>query len=56
MNKDELESRHDGTTHISARIRVELLAEIDCRRKLWDLQSRGEVLEAMLGWMVEGAN
>ena len=28
-------------------------AEIERRRKLWDLRSRGEVLEALLGWMTE---
>ena len=52
MSRDDYES----TTHMSVRIRVELLAEIERRRKLWDLRSRGEVLEAMLGWLVEGAD
>ena len=49
MSRDDYESK----THMSIRIRVELLAEIERRRRLWDLRSRGEVLEAMLGWMTE---
>ena len=49
MSRDDYESK----THMSVRIRVELLAEIERRRRLWDLRSRGEVLEAMLGWMTE---
>ena len=52
MSRDDYESK----THMSVRIRVELLAEIERRRKLWDLRSRGEVIEAMLGWLVEGAD
>ena len=43
---------YESTAHMSVRINVELMAEIERRRKLWGLRSRGEVLEAMLGWMV----
>ena len=52
MSRDDYESK----THMSVRIRVELLAEIERRRKLWGLRSRGAVLEAMLGWLVEEAD
>ena len=47
---------YESTTHMSVRINVELMAEIERRRKLWGLRSRGAVLEAMFGWMVEGAD
>ena len=47
---------YESTAHMSVRINVELMAEIERRRKLWGLRSRGEVLEAMLGWMVEAAD
>ena len=47
---------YESTTHMSVRIKVELMAENERRRKLWGLRSRGAVLEAMLGWMVEGAD
>ena len=31
----------------------EMAAMIDLKRKEWDLRSRGEVIERLLGWMVE---
>ena len=37
------------TVHLSD----EMAAMIDLKRKEWDLKSRGEVLERLLGWMVE---
>ena len=52
--REDYES-YESTTHMSVRINVLLLAEIERRRKLWGLQTRGAVLERMLGWMVEEA-
>jgi len=37
------------TVHLSD----EMAALIDHKRKEWDLRSRGEVIERLLGWMVE---
>ena len=37
------------TVHLSD----ELTAMIDRKRKEWGLRSRGEVIERLLGWMVE---
>ena len=37
------------TIHLSD----EMAAVIDRKRKEWGLKSRGEVLERLLGWMVE---
>ena len=31
----------------------EMAAMIDFKRKAWGLRSRGEVIERLLGWMVE---
>ena len=31
----------------------EMAAMIDLKRKEWGLRSRGEVIESLLGWMVE---
>ena len=31
----------------------EMAAMIDRKRKEWDLRSRGEVIERLLGWMLE---
>ena len=48
-----MREEYDSSAHMSVRINVLLMAEIERRRKLWGLRSRGAVLEAMLGWMVE---
>ena len=37
------------TLHLSD----EMAAMIDLKRKEWDLRSRGEVIERLLGWMLE---
>ena len=37
------------TIHLSD----EMAAMIDLKRKEWGLKSRGEVIERLLGWMVE---
>ena len=37
----------------SVAITPELKAELDRRRKEWGLSSRGEVLERLLGWMIQ---
>ena len=37
------------TVHLSD----EMAAMIDLKRKEWGLRSRGEVIERLLGWMVE---
>ena len=37
------------TVHLSD----EMAAMIDLKRKEWDLRSRGEVIERLLGWMLE---
>ena len=37
------------TNHLSD----EMAAMIDLKRKEWGLRSRGEVIERLLGWMVE---
>ena len=37
------------TVHLSD----EMAAMIDLKRKEWDLRSRGEVIERLLGWMIE---
>ena len=37
------------TVHLSD----EMAAMIDLKRKEWGLRSRGEVIEGLLGWMVE---
>ena len=37
------------TIHLSE----EMAATIDLKRKEWGLRSRGEVIERLLGWMVE---
>ena len=37
------------TIHLSD----EMAAMIDLKRKEWGLRSRGEVIESLLGWMVE---
>ena len=37
------------TIHLSD----EMAAMIDLKRKEWGLRSRGEVIERLLGWMVE---
>ena len=37
------------TLHLSD----EMAAMIDNKRKEWDLRSRGEVIERLLGWMLE---
>ena len=37
------------TVHLSD----EMAAMIDLKRKEWGLSSRGEVIERLLGWMVE---
>ena len=37
------------TVHLSD----EMAAMIDNKRKEWGLRSRGEVIERLLGWMVE---
>jgi len=38
----------------SVAITPQLKSELDRRRKEWGLSSRGEVLERLLGWMVQG--
>ena len=53
MNKDHLDSDWESTAHVSVRLNVHLIAELERRRKLWGLKSRGAVLQALLGWMVE---
>ena len=37
------------TVHLSD----EMAAKLDLKRKEWCLRSRGEVIERLLGWMVE---
>ena len=37
----------------SVAITPQLKSELDRRRKEWGLSSRGEVLERLLGWMVQ---
>ena len=37
------------TVHLSD----EMAAMIDLKRKEWHLRSRGEVIERLLGWMIE---
>ena len=37
------------TLHLSD----EMAAMIDLKRKEWGLRSRGEVIERLLGWMIE---
>ena len=37
----------------SVAITPQLKSELDRRRKKWGLSSRGEVLEHLLGWMVQ---
>ena len=37
------------TIHLSD----EMAAMIDLKRKQWDLRSRGEVIERLLGWILE---
>ena len=37
------------TVHLSD----EMAAMIDLKRKEWGLRSRGEVIESLLGWMLE---
>ena len=37
------------TIHLSD----EMAAMIDLKRKEWGLRSRGEVIERLLGWMIE---
>ena len=37
------------TVHLSD----EMAAMIDLKRKEWGLRSRGEVIERLLGWMIE---
>ena len=37
------------TLHLSD----EMAAMINLKRKEWDLRSRGEVIERLLGWMLE---
>ena len=39
------------TVHLSD----EMAAMIDLKRKEWGLRSRGEVIERLLGWMVESS-
>ena len=38
---------------VTIRLSDETAAMIDLKRKEWDLKSRGEVIERLLGWMVE---
>ena len=53
MNKDHLGNSWESTASINVRLNVHLIAELERRRTQWGFQSRGAVLEALLGWMVE---
>ena len=53
MNKEDWRNDWESTAHVSIRMDVHLIAELDRRRKQWSLKSRGAVLEQLLGWMVE---
>ena len=53
MNNEDWRNAWESAAHISIRMNVHLIAELDRRRKQWGLKSRGAVLEHLLGWMVE---
>ena len=53
MNNEDWRNAWESASHISIRMNVHLIAELDRRRKQWGLKSRGAVLEHLLGWMVE---
>ena len=38
---------------VTIRLSDETAAMIDRRRKEWELRNRGEVIERLLGWMIE---
>ena len=53
MNFEEMREERESRAIMSVNVNIMLLAEIERRRKLWGLNTKGEVLEAMLGWMTE---
>ena len=53
MHKYHLGNDWESTAHVSVRLNVHLIAELERRRKQWGLKSRGAVLETLLEWMVE---
>ena len=52
LRNDEWGS-HPEKMFCGLHLSIELIAEIERRRKAWELNSRGEVVEVMLGWMLQ---
>ena len=53
MSFEEMREERESRAIMSVHVDILLLAEIERRRKLWGLKTKGEVLEAMLGWMAK---
>ena len=41
---------------LTIRLTDEMAAMIDLKRKEWGLRSRGEVIQHLLGWMIESSD
>ena len=48
-------ARINGKKAVTIHLSNEMAELIDKKRKEWGLRSRGEVLEHLLGWMVESS-
>ena len=46
-------ARNGNKRAVTGHLSDEMAALIDLKRKEWGLRSRGEVIEHLLGWMVE---
>ena len=53
LNSQNLMARIGNKKAFTIHLSDEMAAMIDSKRKEWDLRSRGEVIERLLGWMVE---
>ena len=53
MSSQALMARIGNKKAFTIHLSDEMAAMIDLKRKVWGLKSRGEVIERLLGWMVE---
>jgi len=53
LSSQELMARIGNKKVLTIHLSDEMAAMIDLKRKEWGLRSRGEVIESLLGWMIE---
>ena len=53
LSSQDLMARIGNKKAFTIHLSHEMAAMLDLKRKEWGLRSRGEVIERLLGWMVE---